>query len=67
MVDLVFWGFFGLGFVVMVVMILVFQALWDGRSEEIWKGISGNRLGDNEEGLNFGLVGNCHKLFFPKW
>jgi hypothetical protein len=43
MVDLVFWGFFGLGFVVMVVMIVsVFQALWDGRKErEIWKGISG--------------------------
>ena len=43
MVDLVFWGFFGLGFVVMVVMIVsVFRAVWEGKKErDIWSGISG--------------------------
>ncbi len=43
MVDLAFWVFFGLGFVVMVVMIVsVFQAVWEGKKErEIWKGLSG--------------------------
>jgi hypothetical protein len=43
MVDLLIWTFFGAGFIVMIVMIVsVFRAIWEGRKErEIWKGLSG--------------------------
>lgn len=43
MADLLFWVFFGVGFVVMVVMIVsVFRSVWEGKKErEIWKGLSG--------------------------
>lgn len=43
MADLLFWTFFGIGFVVMVVMIVsVFRAIWEGkRDRDIWKGLSG--------------------------
>lgn len=43
MADLLFWVFFGVGFAVMVVMIVsVFLAVWEGKKErEIWKGLSG--------------------------
>ena len=41
--PLLFWVFFGVGFVVMAVMIVsVFRAIWEGKKErEIWKGLSG--------------------------
>ena len=43
MLNLLFWVFFGVGFVVMVVMIVsVFRTIWEGKKErEIWKGLSG--------------------------
>jgi hypothetical protein len=43
MLDLLFWVFFGVGFVVMAVMIVsVFRAIWEGKKErEIWKELSG--------------------------
>lgn len=43
MLDLLFWVFFGVGFVVMAVMIVsVFRTIWEGKKErEIWKGLSG--------------------------
>ncbi len=43
MLDLLFWVFFGIGFMVIVVMIVsVFREIWRVRKErEIWKGLSG--------------------------
>ncbi|MBI5420155.1 MAG: hypothetical protein HZA60_08695 [Deltaproteobacteria bacterium] len=43
MVDLLFWAFFGIGFLVMVVMIFsVFRAIWEGKKDrDIWKGLRG--------------------------
>jgi hypothetical protein len=43
MLDLLFWVFFAFGFGVMVVMIVsVFQAIWEGKKErDSWKGLSG--------------------------
>ena len=41
--DFLFGVFFGIGFAVMIVMIVsVFRAIWEGKKErEIWKGLSG--------------------------
>jgi hypothetical protein len=43
MLDILFWVFFGIGFLVIVVMIVfVFREIWRVRKErEIWKGLSG--------------------------
>jgi uncharacterized membrane protein YoaT (DUF817 family) len=39
MMDVLFWGFFGIGFLVMLAMIVsVFQSIWKGKKErEHWK------------------------------
>jgi len=41
--DFLFWAFFGIGFVVMVVMIVsVFRAIWEGKKEsDAWRRLSG--------------------------
>ena len=46
MLDLLFWVFFGLGFLVMLIMIVtIFRSVWESRKDrEIWKGMSGNSL-----------------------
>lgn len=43
MVDVLFWVFFGIGFLVMLAMIVfVFRTIWEGRKErDSWKGLSG--------------------------
>ena len=42
MMDLFFWAFFGIGFLVMLAMIVsVFRAIWNGKKErDHWKEIS---------------------------
>lgn len=39
MMDVLFWGFFGIGFLVMLAMIVsVFQSIWKGKKErDYWK------------------------------
>ncbi len=39
MMDVLFWGFFGIGFLVMLAMIVsVFQSIWNGKRErDRWK------------------------------
>jgi hypothetical protein len=39
MMDVLFWGFFGIGFLVMLAMIVsVFQSIWNGKKErDFWK------------------------------
>jgi hypothetical protein len=39
MMDVMFWGFFGIGFLVMLAMIVsVFQSIWNGKKErDRWK------------------------------
>lgn len=46
MLDLVFWIFFGLGFLVMLTMIVtVFRSVWESRKDrDIWKRMSGRSL-----------------------
>ena len=41
MMDLLFWAFFGIGFLVMMAMIVsVFRAIWSGKKErDHWKAI----------------------------
>lgn len=41
MIDLLFWGFFGIGFLVMLAMIVsVFQSIWNGKKEkDTWKAL----------------------------
>ncbi len=41
MVDVLFWVFFGVGFIVMLAMILsVFKTIWAGKKErDAWKGL----------------------------
>jgi uncharacterized membrane protein YoaT (DUF817 family) len=42
MMDVLFWAFFGIGFLVMMAMIVsVFRSIWNGKKErDHWKGIS---------------------------
>lgn len=46
MLDLLFWVFFGLGFLVMLIMIVtIFRSVWESRKDrDIWKGMSGKSL-----------------------
>jgi hypothetical protein len=39
MMDVLFWGFFGIGFLVMIAMIVsVFRSIWNGKRErDHWK------------------------------
>ncbi len=41
MVDVLFWVFFGVGFIVMLAMVIsVFRTIWVGRKErDAWKGL----------------------------
>jgi len=43
MMDVLFWAFFGIGFLVMMAMIVsVFRSIWNGKKErDHWKEISG--------------------------
>ncbi len=42
MVDVLFWVFFGVGFIVMIAMILsIFRTVWAGKKErDAWKGLN---------------------------
>lgn len=41
MVDVLFWVFFGVGFIVMLAMVLsIFRTIWAGKKErDAWKGL----------------------------
>ncbi len=41
MVDVLFWVFFGVGFVVMIAMVVsIFRTIWAGKKErDAWKGL----------------------------
>lgn len=41
MVDVLFWVFFGIGFIVMLAMVLsIFRTIWAGKKErDAWKGL----------------------------
>jgi hypothetical protein len=43
MVDVLFWVFFGVGFIVMIATILsIFRTIWVGKKErDAWKGLEG--------------------------
>lgn len=43
MVDVLFWVFFGAGFIVMLAMIVsIFRTVWAGKKErDAWKGLDG--------------------------
>ena len=46
MLDLLFWLFFGLGFLVMLIMIVtIFRSVLENRKDrDIWKGMGGKSL-----------------------